>query len=66
MEHSTSRIIREKECRNVTGLSRQYRWTLEQEGKFPKRVPLGPKAIGWVEAEVQDWLAAQMAQRDVS
>lgn len=61
-----NRVIREDECKAITGLSRQWRWTLEQEGKFPKRVPIGARAVGWIEAEVQEWLSNQMAQRNAS
>lgn len=36
---------------------------LERAGHFPKRVRLGPCRVGWVESEVQDWLAARLAER---
>ena len=31
---------------------------------FPKRVQLGPNRVGWVEAEVLEWLEARLANRD--
>ena len=34
------RLVRERECRAITGLARQRRWELEKQGKFPKRVHL--------------------------
>lgn len=33
-------------------------------GQFPKRVQLGPNRVGWVEAEVLDWLELRLANRD--
>ena len=36
---------------------------LERAGSFPKRVRLGPCRVGWVESEIQDWLAARLAER---
>ena len=27
-----------------------------RQGSFPKSVQLGPKAVGWVESEIDDWL----------
>jgi len=37
---------------------------LEAAGKFPKRVQIGDCRIGWVEKEVEDWVAVRIAQRD--
>jgi prophage regulatory protein len=37
---------------------------LERAGRFPKRVRLGSCRVGWVESEVQDWLAAKLAERE--
>ena len=30
---------------------------------FPKPIKLGPKAVGWVESEVEAWLERLMASR---
>jgi prophage regulatory protein len=57
------RFIREAECRNRTSLSRSQRWRLEREGRFPTRVPLSERAFGWVESEIEDWIAARLAER---
>ncbi|HFV0587561.1 TPA: helix-turn-helix transcriptional regulator, partial [Escherichia coli] len=35
------RMIREKECRELTTLANSTRWKLEKEGKFPKRIKIG-------------------------
>jgi predicted DNA-binding transcriptional regulator AlpA len=32
-------------------------YRLEAEKHFPGRVKLGLRAVGWIEAEVQQWLA---------
>ncbi len=37
---------------------------LEKQGKFPKRVRLGPNRVGWVESEILQWLADRIAERD--
>ncbi|MCN8150385.1 AlpA family phage regulatory protein, partial [Escherichia coli] len=34
---STDRFIREKECQQLTGLSRSCRYRLEKTGQFPSR-----------------------------
>jgi len=35
------------------------------KGTFPKQVQLGPKAVGWIEAEIDAWIAARIAARDL-
>jgi len=49
-------ILRLPEVRRSTGLSRSTIYLRIAEGKFPKPVRLGGRAVGWLEAEVQDWL----------
>ena len=39
-------------------------WRLEKVQKFPRRIKLGENRIGWVEAEIDEWLAAKIAERD--
>ena len=36
---------------------------LEAEGKFPKRVPIGMRRVGWVAAEIDDWVNAAISAR---
>ena len=36
------------------------------EGKFPKPVKLGARAVGWVESEVTTWLESRKALRAVA
>lgn len=40
-----------------TGLSRSTIYLRIAEGSFPAPVSLGGRAVGWIEAEVNDWLA---------
>ncbi len=48
-----------------TGLSRSSIYQRIQEGGFPRQVPLGPQSVAWVEAEVEEWIAARIqASRD--
>jgi len=36
---------------------------LEADGKFPKRVPIGAKRVGWVASEIDNWVDAAIARR---
>lgn len=49
------RIIREGECRQLTGICRTTRYMMEKEGKFPARRKLGGRAVGWLLSEVTAW-----------
>jgi prophage regulatory protein len=54
-------IIREPECRRITGLSRSTRWRLERAGHFPRRRKISPGATGWLASELAAWLAERAA-----
>jgi prophage regulatory protein len=56
------RILRERDVRTMTGLSRSTRWRLERAGVFPRKRRLSPGAVGWLESEVVAWLASRTEQ----
>jgi prophage regulatory protein len=31
-------------------------YRLESEGRFPRRIKLGIRAVGWIEGEVESWI----------
>ena len=49
-------ILRLPEVKKSTGLSRSTIYLRIAEGTFPKAVSLGGRAVGWLEAEIQEWL----------
>ncbi len=52
----THTILRLPAVKMSTGLSRSTIYLRVSQGTFPKPVSLGGRAVGWLEAEVQDWL----------
>lgn len=54
-------ILRLPAVKARTGLSRSTIYLRVAEGTFPKPVSLGGRAVGWVEAEIQEWLERQIA-----
>lgn len=58
------RIIRLKEVIETTGLSRSTVYKHIEEGIFPRPVPLGGRAVGWVEEEVHEWVLSRIEMRD--
>jgi len=53
-------ILRLPQVCKVTGLGRSMIYQLEAEQRFPHRVRIGLRAVGWVESEVQHWLASRI------
>ena len=58
------KIIRFDEVMAKTGLKHSAIYTRMSHGTFPKPVPLGPKARGWLLEEVDEWIANRVAERD--
>ena len=50
------RFLRLPEVLARTGLSRSTIYVRLDQGRFPRPVSLGARAVGWVEAEVDDWM----------
>ena len=57
-------IIRRHQLRAVSGYSIGHIYELIKQGRFPKPVPLGPRAVGWLARDVEQWQRACKAQRD--
>jgi prophage regulatory protein len=55
-----AQILRLPQVCRMTGLGRSMIYQLEAERRFPCRVRIGARAVGWVESEVQGWLAARI------
>ncbi|SHH24917.1 Prophage CP4-57 regulatory protein (AlpA) [Bradyrhizobium erythrophlei] len=45
------------------GFSRQHLHRLESQKQFPGRVQIGDHHIGWLAAEMDDWIEARAAGR---
>ena len=50
------RIMRLSEVKMVTGLSKTTIYRFEKEGRFPSRISLGKRSVGWIEDDVQNFL----------
>jgi len=58
------RLLRLPAVKNKTGASTNEIYTGMQDGTFPASVPIGLRTVGWVESEIDEWVAARIAQRD--
>ena len=53
-------VLRLPTVKARTGLSRSTIYQRVSAGTFPRPVNLGARAVGWLESEVDSWLAAQI------
>lgn len=57
------RILRLPEVEAVTGKKRSAIYDDIADGRFPAPVPLGPRAVGWLETEITEWQERCIAER---
>ncbi len=56
------RFLRLPEVIARTGLSRSTIYVRLDEGRFPRPVSLGGRAVGWIEAEVNEWIRERIEE----
>ncbi len=54
------RFLRLPEVLARTGLSRSTIYVRLDQGRFPRPVSLGARAVGWIEAEVDEWMGERI------
>jgi len=54
------KILRLPNVLDRTGLSRSTVYLRVTEGRFPRPVSLGARAVGWIETEIEEWIARQI------
>ena len=53
-------ILRLRAVLGRTGLTRSMTYALLKDGQFPKPINLGPRAVGWLESEIDKWTAERV------
>ncbi len=53
------RFIGEKECHQITNLSRITRWRLIKQGLFPPKVRISPNRTAWRLSAILEWMSAR-------
>jgi len=54
-------FLRRPQVEIRTGLKRSTIYQRIKDGTFPKPVRIGPRAVAWLETDVSQWQAAQVA-----
>ena len=58
-------IVRLPAVMAQVGLSRSTIYLRISEGKFPRSISLGGRAVGWVQSDIQGWLEQCLAESRV-
>ncbi len=58
------RLIDAKERRRLVPFSDMHVWRLERDGKFPKRIKIGPNRVAWQLSEILAWIEAKARARN--
>jgi len=57
----SAQILRLPAVKQRTGLSRSTLYEMMKRGQFPKPIPLGARAVGFIESEVAAWIDQRIA-----
>lgn len=60
------RLVREKERRRITSISRTTAYTLEKEGRFPARKTLGRNSCAWLLSDLLLWVRNPPAVENIN
>ena len=56
-------ILRNADVCLKLGISPTTLWRWSGNGGFPSPIQLGPNSVGWIESEVESWLAEKAQSR---
>ena len=59
-----ARVLRLAAVKAKRGLGTSAIYKQIQDGIFPRPIPLGSRTRGWLEHEVDGWIAQRRAERD--
>lgn len=55
----TYRFLRRREVEQIVGLSRSTLYVMISEGRFPKPIRIGNRAVAWSEQAIHNWMQAR-------
>ena len=56
-----TKILRISQVKQQIGLSRSTIYQRISKGLFPRPISLGLRAVGWLESDLEDWIAERIA-----
>ena len=55
------KVLRLPKVKKRTGCSRSNIYLMIKEKRFPKQISLGPRSVGWLESEIDQWIEQRIA-----
>lgn len=59
----SGKILRLPKVMEITGKCRSGVYSDMEKGTFPKSVPIGERAVGWLESDIEQWINERMEKR---
>lgn len=53
-------ILRRTQVQARTGISRSGIYQKISNGEFPRPISLGPRAVGWLESSIDEWIQSRI------
>lgn len=53
-------ILRLREVRESTGLSRSTIYSYIQQNRFPHQIQVGKRIVGWLKSEIDEWISVRI------
>ena len=50
------KLLKAQAVADLTSISRSHLHRLARDGKFPKPIKIGRRAVGWLESDIADWI----------
>lgn len=57
-------ILRRPEVLEKVPICRSAMYAMIAAGEFPKPIKLGPRSVGWISTEIDEWLEARIKARN--
>ena len=58
-------VLRLPDVSKQTGLARSTIYKFISEGNFPRPINLGPRAVGWLIADIDEWINSRIKTSQV-
>lgn len=59
----SEKILRKQQLPEIVGLSVPTIWRMEQKGLFPARRQISPGCVGWLQSEIDKWIAERQVTK---
>ena len=59
-------LLRLPEVINRTGRSRSRIYADLRTGDFPRPLNIGPRAVAWLDSEIDQWIERRVAEREAA